>query len=126
MAATSTPTANPVISNILQHQPAVLDFIGAASIIGKSSEAAYAERARGMFPLRVRQHGKRLVVFLSDLIKYLETGESQAEQSASLFRKTYKGKTGRPTKPEALEASRRGLTVKELRAQANIKLEGGA
>lgn len=126
MTATSTPTENPVVNNILQHQPAVLDFIGAAAVIGKSQEAAYAERARGTFPLRVRQHGKRLVVFTSDLIQYLETGKSQAEQSAPLIRKTYKVRIGRPTKPEALEAARRGLSVRELRAQAKLGVEGGA
>lgn len=118
MQHSTTPTVNPVISNIIQHQPAILDFVAAAAIIGKSSEAGYAERARGTFPLRVRLHGKRLVVFLSDLIAYLETGESQAEQSAALIRKTYKVRTGRPTRPEALEAARRGITVRELRAQA--------
>lgn len=123
--ASTTPTSNPVISKIIQHQPAVLDFVAAAAILGFSPESAYAQRARGTFPVRVRQHGKRLVVFTSDLVAYLETGENQAEQSAALIRKTYKVRTGRPTKREALEASRRGLTVKELRAQAALKIDCG-
>lgn len=127
MHVTTTKTENPVIRNILQQNSAVLEFTKAARIaFDKSPSAAYAERARGDFPVRVRQHGKRLVVFTSDLVHYLETGESQAEQSAPLIRKTYKVKTGRPTKRESLSAKAHGLTVRELRAQSSIKLtEGG-
>lgn len=124
---TVAPT-NPVTNSIIQQHSAVLGFTEAAQIVfNKSPEAAYAERARGTFPVRVRLHGKRLVVFTSDLIEYLETGENQAEQSVALIRKTFKVKTGRPAKSESLEATRRGIiTVTELRAQASIKLEGGA
>lgn len=119
----TTPTVNPVISNILQQNSAVLEFTKAARIaFDKSPSAAYAERARGTFPVRVRQHGKRLVVFTSDLITYLETGESQAEASAPLIRKTYKVKTGRPTKRESLSAKAHGLSVRELRAQSTFPL----
>lgn len=115
----TTPTVNPVISHILQQHSAILEFTRAAKIaFNKSPSAAYAERSRGTFPVRVRQHGKRLVVFTSDLIQYLESGESQANQSVALIRKTYKVRTGRPSKRETLEALKRQLSVKELRAQS--------
>lgn len=35
-------------------------------------------------------------------------------------------RSGRPPNVERAEAARRGLTVKELRAQADLELEGGA
>lgn len=125
MHVNTTPTDNPVISNILATNSAVLEFTRAAQIaFGKSPSAAYAERARGTFPVRVRQHGKRLVVFTSDLIQYLQTGESQAEQSAPLIRKICKVKTGRPSKRESIDANARGLSIRELRAQRALQLGG--
>lgn len=36
------------------------------------------------------------------------------------------GRRGKPTKQESVEASRCGMTVKELRAQSNFVLSGGA
>lgn len=115
---TATPPNNPVIDDILRQNSAVLSFTKAVQIaFGKSPSAAYTERFRGSFPVRVRQHGKRLVVFTSDLIQYLQTGVSQAEQSVPSIRKQYKVKTGRPGKRESIEAARRGISVSELRAR---------
>ena len=108
--------ANPVINSILATGKAQLSFLKTAEILGFSTEGAYTSRVRGQFPVRTRQLGKRLVVFTSDLISYLETGISQAEQSVPQIIRAFKIKTGRPTKREQLTAQKLGLTVKELRA----------
>ena len=120
MSIENALASNPVIAGILSQYPASLSFTKAAAIIGCPAGAAYTARARGTFPLLTRQLGKRLVVFTADIIKYLETGESQASLSVGRIKKTYAIKTGRPTKREELEAKRRGLSVKELRAQQSI------
>lgn len=108
--------SNPVINSILATGKAQLSFLKTAEILGFSTEGAYTSRVRGQFPVRTRQIGKRLICFTSDLIAYLETGESQAEQSVPQIVRAFKVKTGRPTRREQLIAEKLGLTVKELRA----------
>lgn len=123
-----------VISNILQQHPGRMPFCAAARIIGYPTTAsAHTARARGTFPIRTRAECSRLVVFTSDLVEYLQSGKSQARLSCASIKKSFKVKTGRPGKREQLEAARRGLSVKELRAQRSLHLqiqigglEGGA
>lgn len=119
--------SNPVINSLLATGKAQLSFLKTASILGFSTEGAYTSRVRGQFPVRVRQLGKRLVVFTSDLIAYLETGESQAEQSVPQIVRQFKVKTGRPTKRESITAQKLGISVKELRAmpQNSVKTAVG-
>lgn len=123
-----TPTSvTLVISNILKLYPGRMPFSAAANIAGyPTTAAAHTARARGYFPIRTRQVGSRLTIFTADVVEYLQTGVSQAGQSVAPIRKVFRVKTGRPAKGEAMEATRRGITVTELRAQASIKLEGGA
>lgn len=114
-----------VISNILQQYPVQLSITEAGRIIGyRTQSAVLTSRQRGTFPLRVRAVGDKLVVFTSDLIDYLRTGESQAELSVPPRKRTRKpGKaTGRPTKPETIEAQRLGLSVRELRDKRVLEL----
>ena len=59
------PSTSPVIDNIIRQHPACLGFTLAGAILGKTPEASYVARARGQFPVRVRRHGGRLVVFTS-------------------------------------------------------------
>lgn len=115
----TTPTGTElVIQNILQQHPGRMPFGTSGRIIGfPTLAAAHTARARGTFPVRTRQEGGRLVVFTSDLVEYLQTGKSQAGQSCASIKKTFRVKTGRPTKREQLEAARLGLSVSELRAQ---------
>lgn len=121
------PTLNPVIDSILEQNAAQLTFLKAAQILGFSTEGAYTSRVRGQFPVRTRQLGKRLIVFTSDLISYLETGISQAEQSVPQIVRTFHVKTGRPTKRESITAQKLGISVKELRAmpQNSVKTAVG-
>jgi len=110
---------NPVIDSILALKIAQFPFLKAARTLGyPSDDAAYIARKRGQFPVRVRQVGKRLVVFTSDLISYLTNGETQAEQSVPQLKRTFAVRTGRPTKRESIQAAAAGLTVKQLRASA--------
>ena len=116
-----------VISNILARHPVQLSITEAGKIIGfLTRSAVLTARARGTYPLRVRERGEKLVVFTSDLIDYLVTGESQSSLSVPLRKRARKPSktTGRPTKPETLEAQRLGLSVRELRAQHALELVG--
>lgn len=94
----------------------VLSFVFVAAEIGYTPSAAYVARSRGIFPVRVRQIGGKLVCFSSDLNDYLSTGVSQAHLSVPAL-KNFEVKTGRPTKRETLRASALGLSVTALRAQ---------
>ena len=107
---------NPVVQSILSKGVATFGFLEAAAILGFKPDAAYSSRSRKDFPVRTRQRGKRLIVFTSDLVSYLQTGESQAASSVPQISRTFKVRTGRPTKRESLTAVKLGLTVKELRA----------
>jgi hypothetical protein len=101
----------------------VLPFVLVAEQIGYTPAAAYVARSRGIFPVRVRQIGGKLVCFESDFREYLCTGESQAFLSVPPLKKKVEVKKGRPTKRESLEAARRGLSVKELRIQEGANHE---
>ena len=86
-------------------------------MLGLSPAAAYVQRSRGDYPVRVRKFGGRLVVFTSDHLDYLRTGESQAKLSVKPIHKACRVQVGRPSKRETLDAAAAGLTVKQLRAQ---------
>lgn len=97
---------------------AVFDFtVVAAAVLSYTPAAAYISRKRGIFPIRVRRIGGKLVCFKSDIEEYLRTGESQAVQSVALISKKQVPTTGRPRKSESLEAARLGISVREMRAQ---------
>ncbi len=119
-------SSNPVIQSVLAKGVATFSFLSAAAMLGFSRQAAYSCRSRGDFPVRTRQIGKRLVIFASDLIIYLESGESQASQSVSQIPRTFRVRTGRPTKRESLTATKLGVSVRELRAMAQNGVAGGA
>lgn len=112
-------TTNPVIAALLEKQQAQFAFLKAAKILGLTEQAAYSSRSRGTFPIKTRQVGKRLVVFTSDLISYLQTGESQSSSSVPQIARQFKVRTGRPTRREQLTAEKMGLTVKQLRASGS-------
>lgn len=118
----ATTSTNPVIAVIIAQHPAIVSFTVAAEIIGFTRKGAYTARARSQFPVRVRQAGCHLTVFLTDIVEYLTTGVSQSEQSVALltdkYKRVFKVRTGRPSKRESLEAARLGVSVKELRAMA--------
>lgn len=118
-------STNPVVASILAQEQAQLPFLKVAAILGYSGDAAYTSRVRGLFPVRVRQVGKRLVCFTSDLISYLETGESQSATSVPQITRKFKVKTGRPTRREQLVAEKMGVTVKQLRASGSEVVLGG-
>ena len=115
---------NAHILKLVHEQPPVILFHKAAALLSYTYDAAYVARKRGQFPVRVRSRGGMLVVFISDLIFYLQTGESQAELSVPLRKKIYTARTGRPTNRESLAAEKLGISVKEMRA-ANRKKLGG-
>lgn len=96
----------------------VLSFSEAALTLGyPTSRAAYVSRKRGIFPVRTRQIGGKLVCFLSDLNEYLRTGESQATLSVQTIKRKSQVKKGRPSKSESIAADKMGLTVSQMRAQ---------
>lgn len=105
----------------------VLPFIVVAQQIGYTPAAAYVSRSRGIFPVRVRQIGGKLVCFSSDFNDYLSSGASQAHLSVSPLKKAAKAKAGRPSKSETLQAAALGLSVTALRAQhqQDLKKAGG-
>ena len=114
----SASTANQVAALLAKH-PIQMSFAQAATYANLSVAAAYTARLRGSILLRVCQsgNGKRLIVFTSDIIQYLQNRESQAALSVPpITQVNYKVKTGRPTKRESLDAAKAGLTVKQLRA----------
>lgn len=99
----------------------VLPFLEVAeSISYPTAKAAYVARSRGVFPVRVRAIGGKLVCFASDRDEYLRTGESQAHLSTPRLKRDTKFKTGRPTKTETLKAEALGVTVRELRLSAGV------
>lgn len=119
----ATPTGlNPVISAILANPTAIYGFSECAAFLGYSPAAAYVARSRNIFPVRVRTLGQRLIVFKSDLVEYLKTGESQASQSVPAIRKGWKVKIGRPSKRESISAANLRISVKALRQRT---LAGG-
>jgi len=71
-------STNPAIQSILSNGVATLGFVQVSVFLGFSKQAAYTSRAPGNFPVRIRKIGKRLIVLTSDLVTYLETGESQS------------------------------------------------
>lgn len=102
----------------------VLSFSETSKILGFTPSAGYVARKRGHFPVRVRQIGKKLVCFKSDIDLFLQTGESQAGLSVPTIPKPIvKKRVGRPRKAESLKAEGMGITVHQLRAQMGT---GGA
>lgn len=97
--------------------PDVISFQEEAILLGFTPEAAYAARCRKVFPVRVCQIGKKLVCFKVDHDEYIKTRVSQAHLSVPALKKIVVERTGRPTKREAVEAKRLGLSVPEFRAQ---------
>lgn len=100
--------------------PEVISFPVEAARLGYAPGAAYVARRRGTFPVRVCLIGKKLVCFQTDHDEYIRTRESQAHLSVPPIKPLPRVKSGRPTKREELEAKRRGLSIKELRAQQSI------
>ncbi|MDP1592784.1 MAG: hypothetical protein Q8L80_00880 [Gallionella sp.] len=102
------------------HSKSVLSFLDVAKDLSyPTPESAYVARLRGLFPVRVRKIGSKLVCFNVDLEKYLDDGESQAHLSVSAIKR--KSTTvGRPKKSETLEARKRGISVPELRSAGNV------
>ena len=115
---------NAHILKLVHEQSPVILFHKAAALLSYSYDAAYVARKRGQFPVRVRTRGGTLVVFTSDLIVYLQTGESQAELSVPLLQRIHTARTGRPSKRESMEAEKLGLSVKDMRAAMSRKLGG--
>lgn len=112
-------TASADIANL----PLQISFLHAAKLLGyKSDMAAYAARSRGRFPLCVRACGGVLIVFKSDLIRYLENGEFQPSTAPKMRPSRHDqaiaaetAKRGAPTIAERMAADAAGLSVKEYR-----------
>lgn len=108
-------------SEIQTTEKPVLSFAETAKLLGyATASAGFVSRQRGIFPVRVRQIGKKLVCFRTDLDQFLIDGISQAPASVPALKKSASVKTGRPGKMESIEAARRGMSVRELRAQASL------
>ena len=113
-----------VEQNLLGTYPIGAPFADAARMLGfRSTAAAYTARCRGTFPVRVTRIGAGLAVRTSDLIDYLRTGQNQATPR-EVRREIQPHHAGRPTKSEQVEAQRRHLTVRELRAQSSLEIGG--
>lgn len=115
--------ADAVVRNLLDMHPATIPFADACKILGfPTTQAGYAARARGTFPVVACRIGAGLSVRTSVMIDYVLHGE----RHIATGRRANAAKCGRPTKSESVEATRRGITIRELRAQKSIKLlEGG-
>ncbi len=97
----------------------VFSFSEVAQSLGfPTAAAAYVARKRGLFPVRVRRIGGKLICFKSDYDEYLATGDSQAHLSVPTIKRALMNKAGRPTKRESINAVAAGLTVRELRSQS--------
>jgi hypothetical protein len=103
----------------MHSQKLVLPFSEVSQSLGfPTSAAGYVARQRGIFPVRVRQIGGKLVCFKADIDRYLEDGISQSHLSIPPVKSKPTARVGRPRKTESLEAARRGLSVSEMRAQS--------
>lgn len=103
-----------VETNLLDKYPVCIPFAAAAAMLGyKTVGAGYTAKCRGSFPLAAGRVGAGLAIKTSDLINFLRSGERSAAGGGEGSKKS----AGRPTKKEQIEAARRGLTVRELRAQ---------
>lgn len=89
-----------------------IPFSSAATAIGMAVQTGRNQLVRGTFPVRTIKLGGRRMVRLDDLAKYLDGAARTSGESGK--------RRGAPTKEERLEAKRRGVSVRELRA------EGGA
>lgn len=77
-----------------------LPLIKAGAALSLSSGTAYNMHSKGTFPVRVHKIGNKPIVYLHDLITYLEGGPSANDQH---FEEEHKPKKkGRPTKAESL------------------------
>lgn len=109
---------NVVAANLMDKYPVSLAFVSAGEMLGfRTANACYVARARGDFPVRVTRAGAGLRVMTHDLIDYITTGKSQAAIKPTSSTSTGKG---RPSRVEQAEAIARGLSVRELRAQAKL------
>lgn len=105
-----------VIKNLLEKYPVTLPFVIAGLMIGyQTAGACYVARTRGKFQVKVSK-SNGLVCMTHDMVDWLRTGKSQAEQSVKPIKKGWKVKTGRPSKRESLNAAAMGKTVRELRS----------
>lgn len=112
-----------VILNLLGKHPLTVPLIAAGTMLGyKSANAIYAAKCRGTFPLMVGRTGAGLSVKTADLIDCIQGCRPVTPNEV---RRNAKPHAGRPTKSESLEAARRNITVKELRAQSSIELQEG-
>lgn len=112
-----------VVAGLIAKHPVSGGMVEFGRYVGYPTPGAvYVAKSRGEFPLRVIRTGAGLRVMTSDLIDFIRTGISQSEKR--LAATTKRNVVGRPTKAEEMEAAARGITVRELRAQAVMNLGG--
>lgn len=110
-----------VIERILDLHPVSAPLLAAGRFVNfNTPTSVYTARHRGKFPLKISRFGGNDLVMTSDLIDFLRTGKSQADKNKKAVKIKREGTFGAPTKVERCEAARLGLSIKELRAQAQI------
>lgn len=115
-----------VATNLIDKHPVSLALAEAGLYLGfPTPGSCYVSKSRGEFPVRVLRTGSGLRVMTSDLLDYIRTGESQSEKRATQQAEK-RGGVGRPTSTEKMEAAGRGITIRELRAQTSLTLNGRA
>lgn len=90
----------------------------AGSVIAMSKQSVYNRCSSKTFPLPLVETPVGRMVRVTDIASYLDSLESiqpQLKPAAPAGR-------GRPTKAEQVEAQRRGITVRELRAQRSLEV----
>ena len=110
-----TESIDLVISNILSKHPVQINFVDCGKYLNLQKNASYVARNRGVFPVRIRSLGSKLICHTVDLIEYIKTGESQAEFSCGPIAKKFHKKVGRPTKAEQVQAQQAGISVSQMR-----------
>lgn len=105
----------------------------AGQVIQMSEATLFRLRRQGRAPFPIRQIGNKLVVHVDD-IAHAVLGFARAPESPVCNQQSAaaraggiaaRGKSGRPKNSEVAEATRLGLTIKELREQRRER-EGGA
>ena len=110
------------LSQLQSQFPGVLLIKPAAAglVIGLKPQSTYNRLVAGRFPLPVVQTGFGKMVRLSDLSEFIDNLNSPSPAiTPAATAAPVKGR-GRPSKAETIEAARRGMSVRELRAQSSL------
>jgi hypothetical protein len=85
---------------------AMIPLVTAGNCIGLAEQTCYNMAHKKIFPMPVRKVGRKSMVALTDLIRYLDAGPTAFKEESEKQNDLPKRRPGRPTKAEQVRRMR--------------------